>query len=409
MPQNELSNREKSLYCPRQRYLDIIRRNISHSKHTLLLAPCGLGKSLLVRDLFESEKKDKSRSANTTFVALDLARVSISPENFAQEFIGSIAAANDRAQAGGALAYEDIDFLLQQKYSGEVREILSRIRNELQKIKPDQRLILTQAFACAEQFAADNNRKLVIALDDAEQLLGFDNFPQIRDSAQLFADATKRSKNVVYILISSFVSEMRKRFSHSLDTQSLDIVNLESFSAQETRQLAEKILGKMDERVAAQMHHWCAGIPSVTVSLAEKLVQAHINVKDVASVPKIKDIFAQEIASPASLIYQYTKEEFSTALVHARGASLLKSIVRVVALHDNLRLTEIARKVYRSGPVTKSLLDRLGEVDLIKKKDSTFEFQNPIVKNWCKAYFAGLELSKDAAGEEIEQVKKLIS
>ncbi|MBI4738708.1 ATP-binding protein [Candidatus Woesearchaeota archaeon] len=379
VPQKELSNQEKSLYYPRQQYLDLLRRNISHRKHTLLLAPRGMGKSMLVRQFFEAEKKDKSAALNRTFVYLDLARVSISPENFTQEFIGSVAHAVQRAKDTELLKYQDIDFLLQQNISADVKEILASIRNELQKIKPDQRLILTQAFACAEQLAKGYNKQLVIALDDAEELLGFDNYPQIRDSVQLFADATKKSSSVSYLLVSSFTSVMRKRFS-----QTLEVITLEALSAKETHQLAEKIVGKMDERVAVQLHHWCAGIPSVTVALAEKLVQAHINVKDVVSVQKIREVFAQEIASPESQIYRYAKEEFFIALTHARGASLLKSIVRVVALHDNLRLTEIARKVYRSGPVTKSLLDRLGEVDLIKKVNSTFEFHSPIVKNWCK-------------------------
>lgn len=403
MPKKELLSKEKSLYCPRQRYLDLLKRNRDEHKHTLLLAPKGFGKSMLIRALSAAERKEKQKS-DQAFVYLDLARVSISPENFAQEFIGSVACALEHANNNDARAYQDLDFLSQQTYSAEVKEILGSIRNEFQKIKPDQRLILTQAFAFAEQVAKDQKQNVVIALDDAEELLGFNNYPQIRDSAQLFRDTASRSSNVTYVLVSSSVTVMRQQFSLGME-----IVTLEALSQEESRELAEKILGKMDQRVAAQLHQWCAGIPIVVVALARKLRASGTNVKDVSSVSTVKDIFAREIATADSPIYRYAKGEFLSALNRARGASLLKSIVQVVALHDHLRLTEIARKIYRSGPVTKSLLDRLGEVDLIKKKDATFEFSNPVVRDWCKVWFGSLELSPDATREEIDQLKKIIS
>jgi hypothetical protein len=88
----------------------------------------------------------------------------------------------------------------------------------------------------------------------------------------------------------------------------------------------------------------------------------------------------------------------------ARGQTLLKAILKIVA-NEELRLTDIAKKVYRSAPVTKSVLERMVQADLIVKKGNKFVFSDPVLGLWVKLTSLGYD---DADDRQIEEVMKLI-
>ena len=106
-------------------------------------------------------------------------------------------------------------------------------------------------------------------------------------------------------------------------------------------------------------------------------------------------------------IYDYCSESFDYYYNRARGQTLLKTILKVVA-NDELRLTEIAKKIYRSAPVTKSILERLMEVDIIHKKDNKFYFADNVLRLWLKLTSQGYEFD-DAPDDKIldEAAKEL--
>ncbi|MFQ5475105.1 MAG: hypothetical protein ACE5DM_04680, partial [Candidatus Nanoarchaeia archaeon] len=81
------------------------------------------------------------------------------------------------------------------------------------------------------------------------------------------------------------------------------------------------------------------------------------------------------------------------------GATLLKNILKVLSRNPPMRLTHIAKKIYRSSPVTKSLLERLMEVDLVKKDEKLFTFISPVLRLWCKMYF--LNITEEEAKDEL--------
>ena len=71
-----------------------------------------------------------------------------------------------------------------------------------------------------------------------------------------------------------------------------------------------------------------------------------------------------------------------------------KIILKVIASEKELRLSEIARKIYRSAPVTKSLLERLISADIIYRKDNRFYFYDTILKLWLKLTSQGYEFDE---------------
>jgi hypothetical protein len=95
-------------------------------------------------------------------------------------------------------------------------------------------------------------------------------------------------------------------------------------------------------------------------------------------------------------------------LYRARGEAMPKTVVKVMTFMQSPRLTEISKKIYRSAPVTKSLLERMMQVDLIVKVDNKYNFSNPILKQWLKLVFLGVEFDYVPSDSQLKQIEEVL-
>jgi hypothetical protein len=133
--------------------------------------------------------------------------------------------------------------------------------------------------------------------------------------------------------------------------------------------LAGKIV-KLDDKEIDRLFALTNGIPMYVVAVCERYKEY----KD------IDKAFVVEILSKQGAVYNALKFNLQESLGRARGQTLLFSIVKVLASNKPLRLTDISSKIYRSGTVTKSLVDRLVKVDLVSKNERLFTISDPVMK-----------------------------
>jgi hypothetical protein len=368
MLQPNYTEKESKLFTGRTSYLKQIGESISKKNIAAVLSHSGYGRTTLL----------KHYAAKNNAAYIDLKKASLSPENFAVEFISSICSKTPQT----------VDNLKQLKLGKRCKEIISTVDNELQKIKPDQGLILKSAFMFAEEFALEQGKKTTIILEHFDELLKLNNFSQIKSILDIFFDSIARNKSCSFIISSSSVHLMKRR----LKKYTSDIIEVQPLSMVETKELFEKMAGKTDERIIKELHKLSAGTPLVVKSIAtrfkdEKTADTQKNIA------LLKYILISDLTTTTSQSYFYCSKLFTDSLNRARGEALLKTILKAVSKNQALRLTEIARLVYRSGPVTKSLLERLIEVDIITKTDNTFDFTNPVLKQWCSLMFSNIEFN----------------
>ncbi|MFC1723934.1 hypothetical protein ACFL0V_07390, partial [Nanoarchaeota archaeon] len=215
------SEREKRLFSGRRHYLSELRKNLQ-SKNSCITAPAGFGKKAILKELIEKEK-------TLTSFYFDLSRASISPESFAVEFIANIC--NTSA---------DIKTLLDLKLNTGAKEIIKTIDNELQKIKPDQKLLIEQTLKFPEQYSTHLKKKILIILDNFQDFSLLNNYAQVKKATQIFSD-TIRSQSVRYILSTS-------RPDKVIDSE-FACITIEPLSKEESSDMIEKILSKTDARI----------------------------------------------------------------------------------------------------------------------------------------------------------------
>ena len=362
----------KEAYVRRSYYLDLLDKNTNSfkkgtAKNIALLGPRKSGKTSIVKEHLRNVK-------DIVPVYIDLERISLNPENFSIEFIGNIIFHFLKKPLNEYKKFLVLEELLKRENelkSKSAFSLIKTVENELLKIKPDQKLLVESAFKFSETLGKESNKKFLIVLDNFENLLDLNNFSQIKDVLSIINfDAA----NVNYVITSSAIKQslaLLKKF------ECYEIKNLEKNEATE---LIKSVIGKAEQKIIDEIFALSNGHPFTTILISKK----YIETKDA------KKAFLIELLQKNSLLYSYCSDSLNYYYNRARGQTLLKAILKVVA-NEELRLSEIAKRIYRSAPVTKSILERLLEVDIIYKKDNKFYFNDNVLRLWLKLTSHGYE------------------
>lgn len=376
----------KEVVVKRDYYLDLLDRNTASfrkgaGKNIALLGPRKSGKTIIVKEHLRNVK-------DVVPVYIDLEKISLNPENFCIEFVGNILFHYLRKPLS-----EYKEFLLLEKLLKTEKEISSKnsflliktIENELLKIKPDQKLLVQAAFNFAPALAKDSKKRFLVVLDNFENLLDLNNFTQIKDILSII---NLEADDVIYIVTSSAIRQslaLLKKF------ECYEIKNLER---KESIELSESIIGKND-KANEEIFRLSSGNPLISILISSKYKE----IKDA------KKSFLIELLTKDGAIYDYCSDSYNYYYNRARGQTLLKTILKVIA-NEELRLSDIAKRIYRSAPVTKSIIERLMEVDIIYKKGNKFCFTDDVLKLWLKLTSAGYEFDDVPDDKMLDEVAK---
>ena len=374
------------MFVRREYYLELLDKNTNSfkkgaAKNIALLGSRKSGKTSIVKEHIKNVK-------DVIPVYIDLEKISLNPENFSVEFIGNIIFHFLKKPLKEYKKFLLLENLLrnESQISKNAFSLIKTIENELLKIKPDQKLLVESAFNFAEILGKENNKKFLIVFDNFENIFDLNNFSQIKDVLSII---NFDAENARYIATSSAIKQslaLLKKF------ECYEIKNLEKH---ETVELIEGIIGKSDKNINEEIFALSNGHPLVIILISKKYNET----KDV------KRAFLIELLQKNNSIYNYCNESLNYYYNRARGQTLLKTILKVVA-NEELRLSEIAKKIYRSAPVTKSVIERLMEVDIIYKKDNKFYFSDTVLRLWLRLTSHGYEFDDIPDDKILDEVAK---
>ena len=375
------------LYVKRRYYLDLLDKNTDSfrkgaAKNIALLGSRKSGKTSIVKEHLKNAK-------DIVPVYIDLEKISLNPENFSIEFIGNIAynfLKKPLNQYKKFLLLEQLLKIENELKNKNAFSLIKTVENELLKIKPGQRLLVETAFKFSEVLAKENNKKFLIVLDNFENLLDLNNFSQIKDILSII---NFKAENVNYIATSSSI----RQSLHSL--KNFECYEIKNLDKNEAAELIKTVIEKAEQKIIDEIYALSNGHPLTTILISKK----YNEVKDV------QKSFLLELLQKNNSIYNFCNDSLNYYYNRARGQTLLKVILKVIA-NEELRLSEIAKKIYRSAPVTKSILERLMEVDIIYKKDNKFYFADNVLRLWLKLTSQGYEFDEIPDDKILDEVAK---
>lgn len=314
-----------------------IDQSLSSKSWTILLGKKGTCKAELIDAYLKTQK---------LALYVNLENFDLVPETFALGLISKLHHNN----------FPDLPSLQQAPKSAKLAEILAILQNELQKIAPDQQLMLTTSFKYLNQYASEKGQRMLVCFSEIQELLKLNNYKRINDIVLLLTALQLPSLKILGT--SSTPTPVRRAFSTA------SFVFADSLTEQEWKTWMQQ--SKIP--FAATSYALTSGIPRyLSIVLSSRQEGESFDAA-----------FSRQLADPHSLLHQTAKYHLDYYLDLARGQGLLLSIMRALSFSPNLRLTELARKIYRPAPITKSLVERLMEVDLLIKDNNRYRIADPV-------------------------------
>lgn len=327
----------------REEYVDFLS---SHT-HACIVAPSGFGKTTLLYHFSQRLKEP--------MCFVDFSRLGMSPDQFAIDYIGSLIFSLQKKHLKDKPKYSDIEFLKTLDVQG--KEIIAELAREFEKKKPSNEKFITLALDFANQLPVDT-----ILIDNFDSIESLNNYKDVTSAIHLF--------------FSNLPKKVKLTTSKDLGL-SIPTKELKGFT-------------KSQSEVCDELFELLQGYPAAT---------AHFN-KNSTKKDYVKSLI--ELSNP---LHQQMLRMLESGISRARGASLLEVVMKHLALNGEITLSELSTKVNRSAPVTKSLLERLMEVGLVKRNGKVFSISLNVLRDFSFYYYNSMnfEVVDDKTLDEVMQ------
>lgn len=394
--------RERKLFTNRTVELALLERNTEQiidgfGKNICFIGLRRIGKSLILKEYVSRIDRDKVFA-----VYMDFERLDTTPEFFAVQYVGQVVRwlRNDENIA----PYLDINNLIKiiaDVESKAVRDTVHTMFDELDKAKPNQRLLLELAFDFPEKLAKEQDFEIILMLDEFQRIKDIDNFPQIRDTIGLFRSVLQTQSKTHYVVAGSAIRMLEKIFGEAdspLFAQ-FRVERVAYFEKKASIELAQKITRIENQIALGKIHELSFGHPFYIYSICERM-----NELGETNSAGVKKAFALETLLRNGSINLMCRYFFESSMSRVRGDALMKTILRVLAKEDGRRLSEIAHSIKRENGVTRNMLERLVDIDLIVKDNNLYYFRDPVFRYWIMNVYEGVEFDSMPGKRVIEDM-----
>ena len=410
---------ERTLFTDREYHLGLLEMcrtelRAGRRKHLALLGLRRIGKTLILKEFILRllQRPTPPESPAVIPVYLDLQRAGLSPEAFARQYVGSVLYWLQERGHGQADAYfRPATQLRAVTALGKPQSLnaILQLDQAWQQTPIPQRHLLEQAFQFPETLAAETDTRFLIILDEFQVITRLSNYPQVGDVLEVFRAILQTQSHVAYIVAGSAISLMERILHHA---QSPLFVHFRSelvgpFTREHTIQLARKALGDqlLSESAARTLFAWTYGHPFYVYAVAERMREMALLFHRDVDEQLVREAFVLETLSTTGRIYNLCRYIVEESVAQARGQALLRLALQTLAQSpDPLTLAELGRRLKRSSGVTRNLLNRLAEVDLVAQQDGAFDLHDPVLKVWLAYFHAGVELLMMPRREILEQL-----
>jgi len=400
-----LREHERTLFTDRDEILAVLHHfsrqfQQGESVNIALVGSRRIGKTMIVQrfadDLFE-------RNSPMVPVYFNVANNISVPSVFAIRLLASIGysfiQANEKPieQPGGMLNAADLLSVANQTREDVIITTARRVAQEMEKDRPNERMLLETTLNCLEETAQQTGRKPLVILDKFDSVTQLDSFPNIKETLSVVGSILSQQIDVGYIVASSNTN-MVKRTVQSETSPLFDqfqIIQTPPFDRMATIEFCRKSLPEKlaTSEIIARLFEFTSGHPFYLNCLTTAMRQLH---REKISGDLLDRAIYEDILLQEGRIYQYCQYRVETTLAEARGKTTLRSVLLVLGETGRQTLSEIAAQLKRSPGEVRSYLKRLADFDLIGQEGRCYFIADPIIALWIK--FAILERAPEFVG-----------
>ncbi|MBL7148194.1 MAG: ATP-binding protein [Nanoarchaeota archaeon] len=367
-------------------------------KHLAFLGLRRIGKSLILFEFIKRNKKDVIISH------IDLKKLSMEPQFFAVEYIKKI--------LQWTLDEKEEDLLvLANKLKNE--NIFNQLNVFLRDLKERNNLkLINFAFSFPEILSQALNKKIVVCIDEFQEILGVNRYKDINNIIDIFRTALQSQSNTLYFITGSIITTMEKICLENKSALFLhfdNVVNLYNFTKEDSFHLMKKIFKREEieihgEDILLQLLRLSQGHVFYLTIICEKISELKKLFGFTIDESLVKKAFLIELTDKNARLYNYFNYIFENSLEKARGKAGLKSILLKIAERERATVSELCLDLNKEAGEMHTLLKRLMETDLIIKKERYYFYRDSLLRKWVRLFYLGSDVDTKISNKNIEEL-----
>ena len=314
-----------------EHYLDQLRTG--QPTHVALFGLRRIGKTLLLKELIA---RLLEQGNDVVPVYMDLSESCGTPEHFATAYVGLTAYWFLTRGQTLPLSYFDPHALYAQVASaGEpiLEEAIHSLSQELGKAKPDRHLPLQLAFGLPVRLAHERGVRLVVILDEFQEVRALENFPDTRNVVGVFRANLQHQSGVAYFLAGSAITALSGIVADYRSPLFVQLIQLPlgGFEFEGTAALVAKWLpeGADDPFVVEEIHTLTQGHPFYITAVCQR-ARAYHQIADRLLTPQlVREAFVIETLNPRGAIYELSRYVHDVALHRATGYASIRAVLHI--------------------------------------------------------------------------------
>ena len=406
-----LGEYERAIFTDRSEILAVLHHNaeLTRQGKGLLLALVGqhrIGKTMLVQRFADDLRE---RHSSLVPVYFDVARNLFVPSVFAIRLLASIGRSFIEAdgrqveQSRGVFDAASLLTVIDQTREETIVAAARQVAREMEKDRPDERLLLETTLSCLERTAQVTGRKPLVILDEFQSVTQLDSFPRVKDTPSVVGQALSQQTSVGYIAASSNI-HMVERVVQSATSPCADqfhVVPVPPFDRAATAEFCHKSLPEhlLTQETVTRLFESTSGHPFYLNCLTAAMCRLdadRVHLWNTPSDDVLDRAIYEDILTREGRIYQYCEHRIAMALAEARGKVTLRSVLLVLAEEGKANLSQIGARLKRAPGEVHSYLERLANVDLVGREGRRYYITDPIIALWIK--FTILERTPEYGG-----------
>ena len=402
---------ERALFTDREGILATLHHNAEliqqgKSANLALVGQRRIGKTMLAQR-FADELHE--RQSPLVPVYFNVARNLSVPSVFAVRLLASISRsfveADGRQVKGssGVLTAAGLQTVADQTREETIVAAARQVTREMEKDRPDERLLLETTLSCLELTAQRTGRKLLVILDEFHSVTQLDSFPRITDALSVVGQTLNQQTGVSCIVASSNIRMVERTVQSTTSSlfRGFQVVPVPPFDQAVTAEFCCKTLPKhlQTQETIARLFEFTSGNPfylNCLTTAMRRLDADQVHPRGITSDDVLDRAIYDEILTQEGRIYQNCEHRVEIALAEARGRTTLRSVLLVLAEEGSQTLSEIAAQLKRTPGEARSYLTRLADYELIGRDGHRYYITDPITALWIK--FTILEREPEYSG-----------